>query len=148
LLVGTFQSSLQNSDKNLNRSVAIGPIGTNGNTKVINGSFICRGSSSPSGTCPSGIYDPSATLILQKSSDGVNWNTQRTYPITGNTISDYDPETNQCLISENIDTSFSFTDSSTSTADFYYRILVTSQIRYLNISNVDTQILSVLSAEQ
>ena len=142
--------SIRNSDKNLNRTATIGPIGTNGNPKLISVSFTFGAFKNVSGSCPSSFTQPSATLRLQKSSNGTTWSTVplQTVSLSGSASGEYEAEGGgRCISSEQMSESFTYTDSSTSTADFYYRAVISNQIRHHSLANVSTQVLGITSTE-
>lgn len=136
----------------LNPSVEVGPFTTNGNPKTVNCSISWRGNHTSSGACPTNSsFVPEATLILERSLGGGNWNELQTKVITGTvTYTDIrrDNGDTDCLQAENVGGAFTYTDTNTSQGTFSYRLRVTGQQRALLQQFIDSQQLSLISVEE
>jgi len=149
LLAGTLTNGATSSSTSNTSEIVVGPFGTNGNYKLVTvgyNLFTSQVINWP-GTCPSSPVTPSVTITLERSFNGSSWTT-----LVGGNTSTGSYDCNAPLgpgepgsHTENIGGGFTFTDTNTSTADFYYRARITS--RTLN-TIPGTQKLSVISVEE
>ena len=103
--------------------VEVGPFSTNGGQKVVNWGMSFANSGFAS-TNP-GNATNSGTLVLERSlNSGASWTQVSTLPISGNRIST--PEGGQYQVTIGASASGTFTDNSTSTANFMYRVRIAS----------------------
>jgi hypothetical protein len=152
LSAGTFSEAVRTGDKNRNPEITMGPFGSNGNNRQVSVSFAYRGAGYQSGQCPSSILQPSGTLKLYRSFDGTNF-TQigGTTNLSGVTTTEYAgefPSGGRCYTFENMSGGITTTDSETTTDNVYYKAVVTNQVRYHAIGNVNQQELSIISVEE
>jgi hypothetical protein len=154
---GTISSGiLKNSGTStlltLNPSVTVGPFTTNGNPKIVNISFIWGGLWNSDDECPtSDQVTPSATVKLERSLGGGGWETLQTLQVVGEmTYTELnEPEiSTQCVVKETTNYGTTFTDTSTSTGTFSYRLVVSNQQRYLHPNFITHQSLSLLITEE
>jgi len=151
LSAGVLSTSTQNPDLTLNPTAVIGPFTTNGNSKQIVFSMSWEGEYTQNEACPVGIpTQPSATLRLERSIGGGAWSTLQTKSLTGSvtlTPVVYDDGREECVFNEQAGSSFTFTDASTATGSFSYRVVVENQYRHLLQQFITRQVLSITSTE-
>lgn len=127
--------------------VEIGPFGTNGKPKVIVVSYALSGDSW-STTQVSNPTQPSLSWQLQRKIGSGSWASVSSGVFNGSCNVTYDGESRRWFTAEHCQGSSTYTDNSTLTSDFSYRILVTGVTRYHATANVNNQILSLISTEQ
>jgi hypothetical protein len=153
LSAGILKNSVATSDKNKYEAgtapVSLGPFSTNGRTKVVVVSFDMRASTRYSSN-PGSVSAPVLKWQLQKLING-NWTslTSGTYQGTASVyFENDDPSNTYWQESQSCQGSTTYTDTSTSSADVTYRILVTSYYRNATNGVIERQILSIISTEQ
>ena len=137
----------------LNPSVEVGPFTTNGNPKTVNCSLSWRGTYTWDEACPTNQdFVPEATVILERSTGGGGWSQLQSKVLTGTvTYHEFDDREHgvtTCTMAEVSGGSFTFTDTSTSQANFTYRLRVVNQQRALLQQFIDSQRLSLISVEE
>ena len=151
LSAGVLSASTQNPSIGLNPTAEIGPFSTNGNQKQIVFSMMWQGDYLDPSACPAQQpTNPSATLTLQRSIGGGSWVTIQTRTITGTvTMAPFsDDGTQRCNFTEEAAGSFTYTDTSSATGTFSYRVVVSNQYRHLMQQFITRQILSIISTEE
>ena len=150
LSAGVLSSSTQNPTIALNPTAEIGPLSTNGNSKTIAFSFYWEGDYVSDSACPTSPLTPTATLTLQRSIGGGSWSTLQTRTMSGSveTFPFNNDGEEGCNIVERASAAFTFTDPNSSMGTFSYRVVVSSQQRYLLSQFITRQILSIISTEE
>jgi len=150
LSAGVLSSSTQNPTIALNPTAEIGPFSTNGNSKTIAFSFYWEGDYVSDSACPTSPLTPTATLTLQRSIGGGSWSTLQTRTMSGSveTFPFNNDGEEGCNIVERASAAFTFTDPNSSMGTFSYRVVVSSQQRYLLSQFITRQILSIISTEE
>tara|TARA_R110002049_G_scaffold127881_2_gene285039 strand:- start:4262 stop:7591 length:3330 start_codon:yes stop_codon:yes gene_type:complete len=131
-------------------SVSIGPFTTNGNLKQIAVSISWSGSFSGTGATPTNPTQPSAVLTLERSTNGSSWSFLTNFSASGTTIIEefFEPGGPDYISFENLsETGFTYTDNTPGVANVYYRVRVSSQVRYHATQNINNQVLSLISTE-
>ncbi len=153
LSAGILKNSVATSDKNKYEAgtapVSLGPFSTNGRTKVVVVSFDMRASTRYSSN-PGSVSAPVLKWQLQKLING-NWTslTSGTYQGTASVyFENDDPSNTYWQESQSCQGSTTYTDTSPSSADVTYRVLVTSYYRNATNGVIERQILSIISTEQ
>lgn len=149
---GILKNSGTSTLLSLNPSVEVGPFTTNGNPKVVNIAFTWKGLWNSDDECPtSDQVTPSATVKLERSLGGGGWETLQTLQVVGEMIYTElnEPEiSTQCVVNEVTNYGSTFTDTSTSTGTFSYRLVVSNQQRYLHPNFITNQSLSLVITEE
>lgn len=151
LSAGTLKTSVQNTTKveyNVGEVVAtIGPFTTNGNTKtVVVSHSMSANSESVGGTCPINPTVATCGWKLERKIGTGAWTQVAIGTSTGNFHCE-DGE-GSALVSENMGSSVTFTDSTATVADFNYRVVITAYVRYSATSNVSAQQVSIICTEE
>lgn len=152
LSAGVLKTGVTNPDKNpyaaSSYPVTIGPFGSNGKAKNVVVSFALSAVSQSSSN-PSSPTQPQLSWQLQRKIDSGSWVTVSSGVFNGVVTSSFESEyPSHWDIDENCNGSFTFTDNTLSTSDFYYRVLVVSYTRFHITSNVIGQTLTLVSTEQ
>lgn len=127
--------------------VELGPFSTNGRPKVIVISYYMYAYNNNYVSNPGTITPPSLGWSLQKW-NGSSWSTLTTGTFTGFAKSGYEAEDRSWWARWNITASTTFTDTSTSTANVSYRILISSYVNTSAVSKRSDQNLTLISTEQ
>jgi hypothetical protein len=150
LSAGVLKTGVTNPDKNAYAAnsypVVIGPFGTGGKAKTVVVSFDYD--ASWNSTTNVSTTAPKLSWQLQRQIGAGAWATVSSGTFTGSISSTYEAEISKYNVNEFCNGSSTFTDTSTSTSDFSYRVKVISQTRYSVTSNVNNQKLTVISTEQ
>ncbi|GEM_PF-3499427 len=138
----------------LNPTLELGPFSTDGNNKQVQFAFSYNGYyEEPDGgsSSPPSPANPFADITLQRKIGSGSWTTVIGPTRINGTIDTTDlnePGAPEWILSESLSGSFSYTDTSSSTDNFMYRVLITNQSRYLSTSHIQNQNLSVISTEE
>lgn len=149
---GVLYAGRTSTTKAANPSVETGRFGTNGNPKKVVVTFSMNGNYvdySYSGNPPSS-YPNSATLKLYRAKNGSSSFTQVgvTQYLSGEaTFIDMRGEGLGVRSFEFLGGSYTYTDTDSSTQDFEYRAVITSQSRYHATQNISRQELALVSTE-
>jgi len=150
LSAGVLKSGVTNSLKTeyvLNTyPVEVGPFATNGGSKTVVVSYSLAASSSTS-TAPGTLTQPSVSWTLERSIGGAAFTVLTSGTFSGSTTSRSNPETGQYDVTEFVDGSLTFPDTSAATGDFIYRVKITAYTRYHVTSSVQAQTLTLISTE-
>nr|WP_275659549.1 phage tail protein [Shewanella insulae] len=151
LSAGILRTRVTNPDKNFyvagSYPVTIGPFSTNGSSKSVIVSFVLDASYRSSSSVSNPVQ-PSLSWQLERKIGSGNWAVVSSGTFSGTTTVSYDGELNKYETEEYCSGASTYTDNSTSTSDFSYRVKIISQTRYHAVSNVTSQLLSVESTEQ
>lgn len=130
-------------------AVEIGTFGTNGDPKRVVVSWDLNASSQSTSSCPTSPTEPSMSFRLERSLDsGASWQLLTTGTLNGSTSTEFDDGEGKCFINETVNDSLTFTDNSSMTVDFMYRVVVTGYSRYHTTANVNSQRVSIISTEE
>ena len=149
---GVLYAGRTSTTKAANPSVETGVFGTNGNPKKVVVTFSMNGNYvdyNYSGNPPSS-YPNSATLKLYRAKNGSSSFTQVgvTQNLSGEaTFIDMRGEGLGVRSFEFLGGSYTYTDTDSSTQDFEYRAVITSQSRYHATQNISRQELALVSTE-
>ncbi len=150
LSAGVLKTGVTNPDKNQYAAssipVQIGPFGTNGKAKNVVVSYDLSADSTTSSS--SAVSNKSLQWQLQRSIGNGAWTTVASGTFTISVNKTWEPEFGYYEIREYCHASSTYTDNSTSTSDFMYRVLVVSATRYHVVSQVSSQTISIVSTEQ
>ena len=150
LSAGTLKNSATNTQLTPygvnSHAVEIGPFGTNGNPKNIIISWVLEAYAETPGTCPTSATQPSLTWTLERSITSGVWQVVTNGSFTGSATTEQ--EVGICVSEEFASGSTTYTDSTSSTANFSYRVLITSYSRYHGTSDVNTQKFTILCTEE
>ncbi|TVP11816.1 host specificity protein J [Shewanella sp. KCT] len=150
LSAGVLKTGVTNPDKNQYAAssipVLIGPFGTNGKAKNVVVSYDLSADSTTSSS--SAVSNKSLQWQLQRSIGNGAWTTVASGTFTISVNKTWEPEFGYYEIREYCHASSTYTDNSTSTSDFQYRLLVVSATRYHVVSQVSSQTISIVSTEQ
>ena len=145
VLKNAAQTSVINSYVVDSTPIEIGPFNTNGNSKSIVVSWTLKGSSLESGSC--GTYtDPSFGWSLERRIGVGAWSIVVSGTFNGNTVGN--PEASDCIVTEDANESYTYTEPSTSVDNFSYRVKVDSYSRYHANNKIGSQRLSLISTEE
>jgi hypothetical protein len=135
--------------KTLNPSIVVGPFSATGanHSVVYSFSFAANSTTGSGNSCPTNPVQPSATMTLERSTNGSTWTHMITNNLTGTTITNEEPELG-CIVTEGLANSFTTTDTNTTAGNYYYRLTISSQQRYHSTLNINSQTLSVVSTEE
>ncbi len=151
LSAGVLRTAVTNSLKrnygNNSYPVIIGPFSTNGRRKTVVVSYSMSASSQTSDSSGN-ITQPSLSWQLQRRIGTGDWSTVSSGRFSGTTTRNYEAEISRYVIAESCEGSSTYTDNSSSTSDFQYRIRVTGQARYHSENSVKSQLLTLTSTEQ
>ena len=150
LSAGILKTGVTNPDKNAyavnTYPVEIGPFSSGGKSKTVVVSFsydsAWNATSQPSGS------SVQLSWQLQRKIGSGSWATVSSGTFNGSIQSTWEAEIGRYIITEFCNGSSTFTDTTTSTSDFSYRVKVISNTRYSATSNVKNQNLTVISTEQ
>ena len=148
LSAGVLSNAARTTLITLNPSVEIGPFGTNGNSKTVVFGIGWYAQSIQSGACSLGPVTPEATVTLQRKIGGGAWQNIQTKNAVGSVTQTYSDEFDHCKTIEQVSASWTYTDNSTSTSNFNYRVLITDQKRYHVQQFIQTQTVSLISTEE
>ena len=148
LSAGVLSNSARTTLITLNPSVEVGPFGTNGNNKTVVFGIGWYAQSIENGACSLGPVSPEATVTLQRKIGGGSWQTIQTRTANGSVTQSYSGEFDHCETIEEMGATWTYTDNSTSTSNFSYRVLVTNQQRYHEQQFIQTQTVSLISTEE
>ncbi|MGI2024870.1 phage tail protein [Shewanella glacialipiscicola] len=152
LNAGVLKTGVTNPDKNAyainNYPVQIGPFSTNGKSKNVIVSFGLNATSRRPTSPGSNLAQPIISWQLQRQIGSGGWVAVASGTFSGSTTSYYDAESGQYELVEICSGSSTFTDNSTSTADFNYQVKITAYERYHVTANVISQNLTLISTEQ
>ncbi|TVP08701.1 hypothetical protein AYI87_20935 [Shewanella sp. KCT] len=150
LSAGILKTGVTNPDKNQYAAssipVQIGPFGTNGKAKNVVVSYDLSADSTTSSS--SAVSNKSLQWQLQRSIGNGAWTTVASGTFTIAVNKTWNSEFGYYEIREYCHASSTYTDNSTSTSDFMYRVLVVSATRYHVVSQVSSQTISIVSTEQ
>ncbi|WP_299001735.1 hypothetical protein [uncultured Shewanella sp.] len=125
--------------------LTVGPFSTSGRTKSVVFSYDMSGAGrSNSGS----VTTPKLGWQLQRRLGTGSWSTRTSGTFNGTSGSTYMPEFSQYATSESCSGSTTYTDTSSSTEDFTYRIKVTSYARHHSDTDVTKQYLTIIAIEQ
>ena len=145
VLKNAAQTSVINSYVVDSNPIEIGPFNTNGNAKSVVISWVLKGSSVESGSC--GVYgDPSFGWSLERRIGVGAWSIVVSGTFNGNTVGN--PESGDCIVTEDASESYTYTESSTSVDNFSYRVKVNLYSRHHANNKIGSQRLSLISTEE
>ncbi|UAL42839.1 DUF1983 domain-containing protein [Shewanella inventionis] len=125
----------------------VGPFSSNGKAKNVVVSYQLGAvySGTSAATNPT---QPKLQWQLERSINSGSWVTVSSGTFNGTTTAEYDNETRRWLTDERCNGSSTFTDNTTTTGTYAYRIKVLAYSRFHSTANVTSQILTVISTEQ
>jgi hypothetical protein len=151
LSAGVLSNSARSTVLTLNPSVEVGPFGTNGNNKSVVFGVSWSGDSTSDGACNNGSVVPSCTVTLQRKIGSGGWQTIQTREMQGSTNHtsiEIEGQPTRCRNIERAGESWTYTDTNSSSSNFSYRVLVSSQTRWHAQQFIDTQSVTLISTEE
>lgn len=151
LSAGILRNAVTTSVKSLytvgDYPVTIGAFGTNGRTKVVIVSYALT-ATSMSASKPNNPLQPQLSWKLQRKIGSGAWADISSGVFNGSTTAFYESEAPaHWVVNEDCNGSYTYVDTTTSTDDYSYRVLVVSHSRYHVSSNVSQQLLTLVSTE-
>ncbi|WP_299494960.1 hypothetical protein [uncultured Shewanella sp.] len=125
--------------------LTVGPFSTSGSRKSVVFSYDMSGAGY---STSSSVTTPKLGWQLQRRLGTGGWSTVTSGTFNGTSGSVYMPEFSKYRTYESCSGSTTYTDTSTSTSDFTYRIKVTSYARHHGDSSVTKQYLTIIAIEQ
>ena len=148
LSAGVISNAARSTTLSENPSTVLGPFSSNGNPKSVVFSYEYAANSIVPGQCQTYPATPSCTVQLEKKTGTGNWQLLQTKYVTGGSNQFYEPEFGGCATDEGMSGSWTYTDTSTGTANITYRVVVSNTVRYHEDRFVDSQVVSITSVEE
>ncbi|MEM7419904.1 MAG: hypothetical protein AAF364_09260 [Pseudomonadota bacterium] len=148
LSAGVISNAARSTTLSENPSTVLGPFSSNGNPKSVVFSYEYAANSIVPGQCQTYPATPSCTVQLEKKTGTGNWQLLQTKYVTGGSNQFYEPELGGCATDEGMSGSWTYTDTSTGTANITYRVVVSNTVRYHEDRFVDSQVVSITSVEE
>lgn len=151
LSAGILRNAVTTSVKSLyvvgDYPVTIGAFGTNGRTKVVIVSYALT-ATSMSAAKPNNPLQPQLSWKLQRKIGSGAWTDISSGVFNGSTTAFYEREAPaHWVVNEDCNGSYTYVDTTTSTNDYSYRVLVVSHSRYHVTTNISQQLLTLVSTE-
>ena len=145
-ILSTASVNTQKPEYTVNTSmVDIGPFTTNGGSKTLTISYTLVAGNAYSGSCPTNPSSSHLEFDLYRRLGIGSWQYLRSYSTTGSFRCNV--ANGQAEITETNTLSTTYTDNSTSSEDFSYKLVCTNYQRYLADTNVQVQEISIRSTE-
>lgn len=128
--------------------VEIGPFGSNGKVKNIVISFSASGLSSSTTKPSANLTQSLLSWQLERSINSSAFSVVSSGTFNGTTSTDYEAEDRKYYVSSHINGSQTFTDTTSIVGSYTYRLKIVTFTRFHATSNMQYQMLSLISTEQ